>query len=259
MEESRLTDSVAVVTGAGRNVGKGIARRLASEGAHVVIADIDETSAEATAVEIHDDGGSAAGVQVDVSKEIDVQTMVQQIDDEYGRLDVLVNNAAVKEEAEFLDMETEMFDRTIAVNLRGLFLCTRECGRLMRDVGNGGVVLNVSSTSGHKAEPTSLAYGTTKGAILNFTRSAAAALAPHDVRVITLTPTRTGKRTQPSDEYNREGLAEDDLSDQDIIDDIPLGRLGRPSDLGDAAVFLASNEAEFITGTELRVNGGRSV
>ncbi|MFB6299017.1 MAG: SDR family NAD(P)-dependent oxidoreductase, partial [Halobacteriales archaeon] len=176
----------------------------------------------------------------------------------FGPIDILVNNAAIKEESPFLEMSTEMFDRTIGVNLRGPFLCTRECGKSMRDAG-GGVVINLASTSGHKGEPTSVAYGTTKGAIFNFTRSTAAALAEHDIRVNTLTPTRTGQRTLPDREFERKGLAEEDRSDAEIIDDIPLGRIGTPTDIAKAAVFLASDESEFVTGTELRVNGGREV
>jgi NAD(P)-dependent dehydrogenase (short-subunit alcohol dehydrogenase family) len=253
----RLADDVAVVTGAGRNIGRAIAERFAEEGGRVAVVDIDGDAAASVTAGIEDDGGTATAVQTDIADEDDVTKMVETVEAELGPVDVLVNNAAVKEESHFLEMESEMFDRTITVNLRGTFLCTRECAKSMR-ASDGGIVINVSSTSGHKAEPTSVAYGTSKGAILNFTRSTAAALAEYDVRVNTLTPTRTGKRTLPDDDFETKGLAEDDLSDDDIRAKIPLGRIGRPRDIANAAVFLVSEESEFVNGTELRVNGGRS-
>ncbi|MDY6818116.1 MAG: SDR family oxidoreductase [Halobacteriales archaeon] len=258
MIDDRLDGDVAVVTGAGRNIGRAIAERFAAESAQVVVADIEEERANETADTITDDGGTATAVTVDVAEEADVTQMVSAAETAFGAIDILVNNAAIKEESPFLEMPTAMFDRTIGVNLRGPFLCTRECGKSMRD-SDGGVVINLSSTSGHKGEPTSVAYGTTKGAMLNFTRSTAAALADHDIRVNTLTPTRTGQRTLPDRRFERKDLAEADRSDEEIIADIPLGRIGRPVDIAKAAVFLASDESEFVTGTELRVNGGREV
>ena len=257
MRADRLDGDVAVVTGSGRNIGRSIAKRFAQEGGQVAVVDINEESAESVASEITDAGGEAIAVHTDIASEEDVTEMVSTVEDEFGHVDVLVNNASVKEESYFLDMETEMFDRTMNVNLRGPFLCTRECARSMKESG-GGTVINVSSTSGHKAEPTSVAYGTSKGAILNFTRSTAAALAEYGIRVNTLTPTRTGKRTLPDDEFEVKGFSEDDLSDDDIREKIPLGRIGKPEDIANAAVFLVSDESEFVNGTELRVNGGRS-
>jgi len=256
MIADRLDNDVAVVTGAGRNIGRFIAKRFAQEGGQVAVVDIDADSAEEVAIEITDAGGEAIAVPTDIASEDEVTAMVSTVEDEFGHVDVLVNNAAVKEESYFLEMETEMFDRTMDVNLRGTFLCTRECGRSMKE-SDGGTVINVSSTSGHKAEPTSVAYGTSKGAILNFTRSTAAALAEYGIRVNTLTPTRTGKRTLPDQEFEVKGLSEDDLSDDDIREKIPLGRIGKPEDIANAAVFLVSEESEFVNGTELRVNGGR--
>lgn len=256
MIDNRLSGEVAVVTGSGRNIGRAIAERFAEEGASVVVVDIDEDGAESTAEKINSNGGTAISVETDISDEEDVKAMVDTAEQEYGNISVLVNNAAIKEESPFLEMETEMFDRTLAVNLRGTFLCTRECAKSMKE-GGGGVVINVSSTSGHKGEPTSVAYGTSKGAIINYTRSTAAALAEYGIRVNTLTPTRTGKRTLPDEEFEAKGLSEEDLSDQDIIDQIPLDRIGRPEDIANAAVFLTSDESEFVNGTELRVNGGR--
>jgi NAD(P)-dependent dehydrogenase (short-subunit alcohol dehydrogenase family) len=257
MIADRLASDVTVVTGAGRNIGKSIAERFAEEGGHVAVVDINGDAAESVVADIEANGGTAIAVQTDIADEDDVTAMVETVEDELGPISVLVNNAAVKEESHFLEMKSEMFDRTMAVNLRGTFLCTRECAKSMR-ASDGGTVINVSSTSGHKAEPTSVAYGTSKGAILNFTRSTAAALAEHNIRVNTLTPTRTGKRTLPDDEFETKGLAEDDLSDDDIRAKIPLGRIGKPEDIANAAVFLVSEESQFVNGTELRVNGGRS-
>ncbi|WP_161569958.1 SDR family NAD(P)-dependent oxidoreductase [Salinigranum halophilum] len=257
MIDTRLQGDVAVVTGAGRNIGRAIAERFGEEGGRVVVVDIDSESAAETAETIADNGGEAIAVTADIADEDDVERIVTEAESAFGPIDVLVNNAAIKEESPFLEMPTDMFDRTIAVNLRGMFLCTRECAKSMRQ-SDSGVVINLSSTSGHKAEPTSVAYGTTKGAVINFTRSTAEALAEHGIRVNTLTPTRTGKRTLPDEQFETKGLSEDDLSDADIVEKIPLGRLGDPRDIANAAVFLVSDEGEFVNGTELRVNGGRS-
>lgn len=258
MISTRLHEQVTVVTGAGRNIGRAIAERFGQEGGQVVVVDIDGDSATDTAESITADGGEAIAVTADISKEDDVKRIVAEAEAAFGHIDVLVNNAAIKEESPFLEMPTEMFDRTIAVNLRGMFLCTRECAKSMRESTSGGTVINLSSTSGHKAEPTSVAYGTTKGAVINFTRSTAEALAEYGIRVNTLTPTRTGKRTLPDGQFETQGLSEEDLSDADIVEKIPLGRLGQPRDIANAALFLVSDESEFVNGTELRVNGGRS-
>lgn len=241
-----LKGDVAIVTGAGRNIGAAIAERFAAAEAAVVVADIDEDRALATVDRITADGGEATAVTVDVSAEASVRAMVDQTEETYGPVDILVNNVAVSDRTDLLDLSTEDWDRVIAVNLRGTFLCTREVAKSMRDSG-GGRIVNLASTSAHKGRPSAVAYATSKAGVLNFTRSAAKALAPDDIRVNTLSPTRSGSRVGMDD--SRTGPA---------ADDILVGRWGRPADQANAALFLVSPASEFVNGTELLVDGGSS-
>ncbi len=241
----RLVDDVAIVTGAGRNIGKAIATTFAREGASVVVADVDEDSATEVAAAIEADGGRATPFAVDVTDEAQVESLVADTERRYGPVDVLVNNAAVNERSGLFELTVEEFDRVMAVNLRGTFLCTREAARSMIDSGGGRIVNVASATSAHVGRPNAVAYATSKCGILNFTRSAARALAEHDVRVNTLSPSRTGSPVGEAE--TRTGPA---------ADDILVGRWGEPRDQADAALYLVSDESGFVNGTELRVDGG---
>lgn len=256
MESNRLNEDVAVVTGAGRNIGEAIAKRFAEEGAKVAVVDLNEERAASTKKDIIEAGNDAISITADVSDEGDVAEMVGRVEDEFGPISILVNNAAIKEVSRFLEMSAEMFDKTLAVNLRGMFLCTRECAKSMRDVESGRIV-NISSTSGHNPEPNSVAYGTSKGGVINFTRSTASALGQYGIRVNTLTPTRTGKKTLPANS-NTATLKDDDVTDEEIREQILVGRIPEPLDQANAALFLVSDEGEFVNGTELKVTGGRA-
>lgn len=243
--QNRLADDVAIVTGAGRNIGEAVARTFAREGARVVVADIDADRANAVAEAIETDGGRAIASAVDVAEEAQVESLVAETEDRLGPVDILVNNAAINERSGLLDLTVETFDRVMAVNLRGMFLCTREAARSMIDSGGGRIVNVASATSGHVGRPDAVAYSTSKSGVFNFTRSAAKALAEHDIRVNTLSPTRTGSPV--GDETDRSGPA---------AADILVGRWGRPEDQANAALYLVSDESSFVTGTELRVDGG---
>lgn len=240
----QLDGDVAIVTGAGRNIGREIAVTFAAEGASVVVADLDGDRADATVEAIEADGGAAVSAVVDVSDEADAVRLVETAEREFGPVDALVNNAAINDRETLLDLAAETFDRVMAVNLRGPFLCTREAARSMKASG-GGRVVNVASTSAHRGRTSGVAYATSKAGILNFTRSAARSLAPHDIRVNTLSPTRTGSRVGADDE--RSGPADDDIL---------VGRWGTPADQARAALYLASPASEFVNGTELVVDGG---
>lgn len=248
-----LSGDVAIVTGAGRNIGRAIAERFAAEGARVVVADVHERRAEDVAAAIRRDGGSASAVVADVSTEDGTRRIVDGAEDAFGPVDVLVNNAAIKERVPLLEMDAETFDRTLSVNLRGTFLCTRAAARSMQNTG-GGRVVNVSSTSGLTGRADGIAYATSKAAILNFTRSAAVALADEGITVNALIPTRTGMRTLSPGEADRDGSARRDAFESD---DTLVGRVGRPEDQASAALFLVAPESDFVTGTSLRVDGGR--
>ena len=241
---SPLEGDVAIVTGAGRNIGREIAETFAREGASVVVADLDPDRADEAVAAIEDADGTAVPAVVDVSDEADAAAMVEIAEREFGPVDVLVNNAAISDREAFFDLSVETFDQVMAVNLRGPFLCTREAARSMRDSG-GGRIVNVASTSAHKGRESGVAYATSKSGILNFTRSAARALAPYGIRVNTLSPTRSGSRVGNDDP--RSGPADDDIL---------VGRWGRPTDQAEAALFLVSPASEFVNGTELLVDGG---
>lgn len=241
-----LQHDVAIVTGAGRNIGEAIAVRFAAEGARVVVADIDDSRAASTVDRIRADGGVATVIPVDVTDESAVRAMVAATEEAFGAADILVNNVAVSDRTDLLELSVDEWDRVMAVNLRGTFLCTREVARSMRAAG-GGRIVNVASTSAHKGRPQATAYATSKAGILNFTRSAAKSLAADDVRVNALSPTRSGSR-----------VGEAERRTGPVADDILVGRWGRPEDQANAALFLVSPESGFVTGTELLVDGGSS-
>ncbi|WP_096390239.1 SDR family NAD(P)-dependent oxidoreductase [Halopenitus persicus] len=254
--ELDISGEVAIVTGAGRNIGRSIAILFASEGAKVVVVDIDEERANETVGIIKDDGGTARAQAIDVADEDQVRAMVEYTEDTFGPANILVNNAAVKENSEFLEMSASAFDRTVEVNLRGTFLCTREVSKSMKNSDRGSII-NFSSTSGHRGEKYSVAYATTKAGILNFTRSVAKVLADDGIRVNTITPTRTGKTTLSDSNLDVGSKHSGDLADDQIRNMIPLGRLGTPDDIAKATLYLASPMSQFITGAEIQVNGGR--
>lgn len=242
--EQVLRDDVAIVTGAGRNIGRAIAERFAEEGAKVVIADVNEERATSTAEDLEAAGHDAFGVVTDVTDRADVRSLVEQTEDEFGPVDILVNNAAITDRTDFMDLSADEFDSILDVNLRGPFLCTQEAARSMRDSG-GGRIVNIASTSAHRARASAVAYTVSKSGLLNFTRSTAKALAEYNIRVNAVSPTRSGTR-----------LGEEETRSGDVDDDILIGRWGRPEDQASAVLFLVSPESEFVNATELVVDGG---
>lgn len=241
-----LDGDVAIVTGAGQNIGQEMAELFASEGAKLVVVDIDEGRAASTVETIEADGGEAVAAVTDVSDPDDVDAMVETAEEAFGQVDILVNNVAISDRDHFLDLDVETFDQIMAVNLRGTFLCTQAAARSMTESG-GGRIVNVASTSAHKGRAEASAYATSKSGILNFTRSAAKALAEHDIRVNTLSPTRSGSR-----------VGNEEVRSGDVADDILVGRWGRPEDQANGALFLVNPENSFVNGTELMVDGGAS-
>ncbi len=246
MGDKVLRDDVAVVTGSIRNIGREIAETFAENGAKVVIVHHEQEPAVSAAKEIRSDGHKAIGVRADLTDPDDVSAMVETVEEEFGKVDILVNNAAVSDRSHFMDLDIDTFDEVIAVNLRGTFLCTQAAAQSMKESG-GGRIINISSTSAHRGRPNATAYATSKSGILNFTRSTAKALAEYGIRVNTLSPTRSGSRVGSDTE--RSGS---------VPKDILSGRWGTPRDQASAALFLASPENDFITGTELLVDGGSS-
>ena len=246
-----LTGKVALVTGAGRGIGQAIALRLAEAGAAVVVSDMDAEAAESVAGEIRDDGGSALAVGADVSDEAAVTSLVRACVDELGGLDVVVNNAGIFPPSPILGMEAAMFDRVIAVNLRGVFLCTREAAAAMVDQGRGGAIVNVTSIDALHPSMVGLAhYDASKHGVWGFTKNAALELAPHAIRVNAVAP---GGVLTPGVEEMGGGSAEAVAAFRARI---PEGRMGDPDDIARAVLFLASDMASYVTGAQLVVDGG---
>ncbi len=245
----RLAGKVAFITGAGQNIGQAMAELFAREGAAVVVVDLDGERAARTAVAVVEAGGRAIGVAADVSDDTAVAAAVARAIDAFGGVDVLVNNVAITVNKGLFDTTVEEWDRTMAVTLRSQFLCGKHVARVMVDQGIHGAIVNVGSTSGHRGIRDKIAYAASKGGVNNLTRAMAMELAPHGIRVNTLTPTQSGSPVGIADEeFNAERAGE--------ARGIPLGRFGRPVDQAHAALFLASDEAAFVTGADLVCDGG---
>jgi 3-oxoacyl-[acyl-carrier protein] reductase len=250
----RLAGKVAIVTGAGSGFGQGIAARFAREGAKVVVNDLDGAAAARVARAISDEGGQASAKQGDVSSDADVAALVAHALATFGDLDVVVNNAGITHRNQpMLDVPESEFDRIYAVNVKSLFLTARHAVphfRAKRD----GVFITVASTAGVRPRPGLTWYNGSKGAAIVTSRSMAAELAPHNIRVNVINPVagETALLPQFMGQDTPEMRAK-------FVASIPLGRLSQPSDIATAAVFFASDEAAFITGACLEVDGGRCV
>ncbi|WP_421708271.1 glucose 1-dehydrogenase [Algihabitans sp.] len=248
----RLTDKVAVVTGGGSGFGAGIARRFAIEGAQVVIADIDRAAAETVLQEI---GGNAVAVEADVTQREQVARMIDTTVDHFGRLDILVNNAGYSHRnAPLLEITEADYDLCFDVNVKAIFHATQLAVPVFRKQG-GGVIVNTSSTAGLRPRPGLSWYNATKGAVNTLTKSLAVELAPDRIRVNAICPVigETGLLETFM------GVADTPDARAKFVATIPLGRLSTPQDIATAAVFLASDEAAFITGVLMEVDGGRCV
>lgn len=250
----RLADKVAIVTGGGSGFGEGIARRFAEEGARVVVGDLQEANGERVAAAIREAGGEARFVRADVAKGDEVRALVEETVAAFGALDVMVNNAGITHRnGPMLEVSEEVFDRLYAVNVKSLYLAALHAVPVFRERG-GGVFINVASTAGLRPRPGLTWYNGTKGAAITLTKSMAAELGPEGIRVNAINPV-----------MGETGLLDDFIGGDSpekrakVIAGIPLGRLSRPLDVANAALFLASSEAEFITGVCLEVDGGRCV
>jgi NAD(P)-dependent dehydrogenase (short-subunit alcohol dehydrogenase family) len=235
-----LTDKIALVTGSTHNIGLAIARAFAREGAKVVVHSRHEKDCMKVAEEIGGDWCAA-----DVSNAQQVQAMFAQIKTKHGGLDILVNNVAQSSKGGILDIPLEEWNRILAINLTGYFLCIQYAAKMMKAQGSGSII-NISAGSGERSSPGGAAYSISKGAVNSLTRQAAADLAP-TIRVNGLISGLVGTPIGSKDMGSRK-------SEYDII---PLRRIGRPEDVAEAAVFLASDKASYITNSILPVDGGR--
>jgi NAD(P)-dependent dehydrogenase (short-subunit alcohol dehydrogenase family) len=240
-----LEGKVAIVTGTGPNIGRAIAWALARSGARVVCVHRRCEAADAVVREIVGGGGEAIAVEGDITRAEDMKRMVERAVATYGGVDVLVNNAAITSPAGLLDESLERFLDVVNVIVAGTFNCTQHVAAQMVRQRSGGAIVNIASTSGHRGKAGAVAYQAAKAAILNLTRACAVELAPHGIRVNSVTPTRTGTRVggRPRDERNPPP-------------GVPRGRWGTPEDVARAVVFLVCGDADFITGADLPVDGG---
>ena len=250
----RLKDKVAIVTGGGSGFGEGIARRFAAEGASIVVNDINEAGGKRVSGSIVQEGGKAIFVRADVAKSSDVKTMVKTALDAYGRLDVMVNNAGFTHKNQpMLNVTEDVYDRVFAVNVKSIYLSTLEVVPIFRRQG-GGSIINTASTAGLRPRPGLAWYNASKGAVITLTKSMAVELAPDKIRVNALCPV-AGETAMLADFMG----ADTPENRAKFVGSIPLGRFSQPDDIANAALYLASDEANFITGVALEVDGGRCV
>ena len=244
-----LKDKIAIVTGAGRGLGRATAQRLAAEGAHVVVNDLDERNAETTARLVVKAGCRALISTHDISLHAEAQAMVELCVKTFGTLNVLVNNAGILRDALLAKMTEADFDAVIRVNLKGVFNCTQAAIVAMRAKGGRGSIVNVASVS-YLGNVGQTNYAAAKAGVIGMTRTWALELARDNIRVNAVAP----------------GLMETDMTKgipdgirARMVDNIPLKRMGRPEELAAAIAFLASEEASYVTGTVLHLDGGSSV
>jgi len=246
----RLADKVALVTGAGRGIGRGIATALAGEGATVVINfPTEPAEAEQVVAEIAAGRGQSVAIKADIANSAERDAVFEQVRRRFGRLDILVNNAAFDPDTVgLLEVDERLYDHVLQVNLKGAFFCAQSAARLMIEVGRGGRIINISSVHGQQSLPGHAPYSLSKGGLDALTRQAAVDLAPHRITVNGIAPgfIEVARTIANFPQYSREAIAER----------IPLQRVGFPEDIAALAVFLASDESSFLTGQVIPCDGG---
>lgn len=250
----RLTGKTALITGAGSGFGEGIAHRFAQEGARIVINDVDVNNGERVAKAIRDQGGEVQFIKADVSRGEDMKASIAAAIKAYGRLDIVVNNAGVSHRNQpMLAVSEAEFDRVFAINVKSVFWCAQYAVPVMRAQG-GGSIINIASTAGVRPRPGLVWYNASKGAMINLTKSMAIELAPDRIRVNAVNP--VAGETPLLKTFMGEDTPEMRAK---FVGSIPMGRLSLPSDIATATLFYADDEAAFITGTCLEVDGGRCI
>jgi glucose 1-dehydrogenase len=246
----RLRDKVTVITGAAQGIGLACAQRFADEGARVILSDINQEAGRQAADSISAKGGSALFVPCDVGEKNQVDDLVAAAVDAHGRIDVMISNAAILHPADFLDLAEEDFDRVVRINLKGFFLSGQAAARRMVEQGHGGAIINMSSVNAVMAIPGIAAYVICKGGVNQMTKTMALSLADKGVRVNGIGPgtilTEMGKT-----------MLSDDAARNRILSRTPMGRCGEPEEVAAIAVFLASDDASYLTGQTLYPDGGR--
>lgn len=244
--QAGLSGRICIVTGAASGIGHGIARRLAEEGATIVVADLNAEAAERTAGEL---GNDSVGIEVDVADRRSVDAMVEQVITRFGSIDVLVNNAGWDRVGPFLDSEIDVWERVININLYGTLHCSQAVVRHMTEQG-GGTVINIGSDAARVGSSGEAVYSACKGGVVAFTKTLAREVARHQVTVNAVCP-------GPADTPLFAQISEDNPKLRTSLEKaIPLRRLAQPEDLGNAVAFFASPSSSYITGQTLSVSGG---
>lgn len=241
-----LEGRAAIVTGAGQGIGRGIALKLAEKGADVVVSDVNMETATETLAMVTSLGRRAISVKADVSNHAQVEEMVDATIEEFGKVDILVNNAGIARSAMLLKMTAEAWDEVLTVNLKGIFHTTQAVAPHMVEARYGKIV-NISSIYGRSGTMGDSNYAASKAGVIGFTKSIARELARYEINVNAILP---GMIDTPL----LQGIPERYL--KPMIEEIPLGRVGTPEDIGNVAAFLASDEARYITGAAIEVTGG---
>jgi len=242
----KLRDQVAIVTGAGRNIGEEIAKLFAAEGARVAVVDMDAGRGGRVAAEIRQSGGDAQLFLADVSRGSDVAELVHAVVARFGRIDILVNNVAISDNKHILDISEEEWDRVLAVTLKSQFLMGKHVAAQMVAQGTGGRIVNIGSTSGFMGRSRAIAYSAAKGGVANLTRAMAAQLAPHRIRVNAIVPNKIGSP-----------VGKDEFDPTRPVPNMAK-RPGEPKEATKAVLFLVSDDSSFVYGANLFVDGGVS-
>tara|TARA_Y100001935_G_scaffold167876_1_gene138311 strand:+ start:1580 stop:2332 length:753 start_codon:yes stop_codon:yes gene_type:complete len=249
----RLFNKVAIVTGGASGFGKGIVEKFVKEGSKVMIADINEADASNLAGKL---GENVESVRIDVSSAKDIQAMIQETETKFGSIDILIQNAAIgMQPRKLIDTSEELFDKLFNINAKSVFLGAKSIVPYFINRGKGGVILNTISTAALRPRPGLTIYNSTKGALIPMTKALALEVAEYKIRVNGICPVA-----------GETPMLKDFLGDMDpqeahkkFVSTVPLGRLAEPSDIANAAVYLCSDEANFITGVMLEIDGGRSI
>jgi glucose 1-dehydrogenase len=246
----RLEGKVAIITGGDTGIGKGIGTCMAREGASVVINYFGAPEgAHDLAAQFGQLGGKGIAVHGDVSKPDDVDGLLEAAVSNFGKLDVFVNNAGIETKQDFLDVPLDIWERTMAVNLTGPWICSQKAARQMVKQGGGGSIINISSVHEDLPMPSNAAYCATKGGLRMLMRTICVELAPHKIRVNNIGP---GAIDTPMDAP----LKEHPEQMEALLEEIPLGRMGQPEEVGMLAVYLASDESAYVTGSSFFIDGG---
>ena len=253
----RLQGKVAIVTGGGSGFGEGIAKRFAEEGAKIVVADIDDKNGQRVTAEIEKASGqgSCVFVHADVASDAETKTMIETATKRFDRLDILVNNAGVCHyNKPMLEVTEQEVDKIFAVNVKAIYLAARYAVPVMRKQGTGGAIINTASTAGLRPRPGLAVYNASKAAAIFLSKTMALEYAKDKIRVNALCPVAGDTPLLPT--FMGGDTPEKRAA---FLATVPLGRFSKPSDIANAALYLASDEAEFITGVALEIDGGRCV